>query len=69
MERRLRRTSKQDDAKTGEARTGNDAVALPPRLGNDAVGVPLPPRLPGIDMIRICLTWGVQRPKNLKLSG
>ena len=45
MERRLRRTSKQDDAKTSEAKDGNDAI--------------LPPRLPGIDIIRICLTWGI----------
>jgi len=46
MENRLRRTSKQDEAKTGE--TESNSVALP-----------LPPRLPAIDIIRICLTWGI----------
>ena len=44
MERRLKRSSKQDDAEVGEPK--NDAVALPPRL-------------PGIDIIRISLAWGI----------
>ena len=46
MERMLRKISKQDDGKEGsEAKNFNDAVVL------------LPPRLPAIDIIRICLTW------------